>query len=211
MTSGTVSSWLLLVSLCCSKVFWATLRSSKSTADEWGGRDIEGEKQRGKWKKGTKKHRTISNLSSLLTELSAAALIFSTNVKISEKDKELKMAQATYRRTSKLQTWLIFDQNRFIKKKISAGVGQNYRQKIDGSIEEKCELKKDKRGTEMKWIRQSSLSGVLALEWQKQKCNHIFYIEFQLCLHHTVPFTYASEAQERWQKRRKIERKRIIE
>lgn len=58
----------------------------------------------GKWKKGTKKHRTISNLSSLLTELSAAALIFSTNVKISEKDKELKMAQATYRRTSKLQT-----------------------------------------------------------------------------------------------------------
>lgn len=136
---------------------------------------------------------------------------FSTNVKISEKDKELKMAQATYRRTSKLQTWLIFDQNRFIKKNISAGVGQNYRQKIDGSIEEKCELKKDKRGTEMKWIRQSSLSGVLALEWQKQKCNHIFYIEFQLCLHHTVPFTYASEAQERWQKRRKIERKRIIE
>lgn len=57
------------------------------------------------------------------------------------------MAQVTYR-TSKLQTLLIFYQNSFIKN-ISAGVGQNYRQKIDGSIVEKCELEIDKRGTEM--------------------------------------------------------------
>lgn len=34
MMSETDSSWLLLVSLCCLKVFCATLRSKRSTADK---------------------------------------------------------------------------------------------------------------------------------------------------------------------------------
>lgn len=39
MTSGTERRWLLLVSLCCSKVLWATLRSSRSTKNRMKGRE----------------------------------------------------------------------------------------------------------------------------------------------------------------------------